>query len=636
MMRSLQTGVTGLLNHQAKLEVIGNNIANLNTIGFKGNRISFADNLSLTLKGGYAPRNNFGGSNPIQFGLGMKVQSVDTNFNQGSLQSTGFATDLAINGSGFFTLRDGDDLFYSRAGNFSMDADGNLVAAGGSGVVQGHMADDQGIISSGAALEDVVLPLQSKIPAKATTEVTFYSNLDSSATMADATLVAAGESGASYVLGTANNGIGGTHSINFTGQNATQSSGAGATQGLTLQTVLSTAGVTGTDGMEVIVDNDTTYQISGISENSTVGDLINALNEQVNGATFELDGDGAIRVTRDFAGNETDHNVQILDNGTGNTTASIFGAATFDVVGGTDSTLIATDTFTNGVTNEVTVATLELITDSDTGLVNEIRSLGGGGVTVVANEGFNATPADPLVISTENTEHSTSIMIYDEMGNTHTMTMNFFKAGPNQWNWVAEMAEPAAAVSGNTGTVLFNDDGSLASFNFDDPTRQITINPGTEADDLLVSIEPGTIDGFDGITQTNSPFTTAAIGQDGYGMGTLQSIQIDKDGRIIGNYSNNVDQLLAEIVLANFNNPNGLSRAGDNRFAATVAAGEPTYGKALTNFGSTIESGYLELSNVDLVREFSEMITAQRAFQANARVITVTDQFLAEGTQLKR
>lgn len=134
MLRSMYSAVSGMKGFQTKLDVIGNNIANVNTTGFKAGRVMFADLLSQTIAGGSTPANNLGGTNPRQIGLGSRVSSIDTLFTDGSLQPTNVPTDLAIQGNGFFVLTGpgGDnDLYYTRAGNFTLDRDGYLVASNG-------------------------------------------------------------------------------------------------------------------------------------------------------------------------------------------------------------------------------------------------------------------------------------------------------------------------------------------------------------------------------------------------------------------------------------------------------------------------------------------------------------------------
>ncbi|MCL1917611.1 MAG: flagellar hook-basal body complex protein [Peptococcaceae bacterium] len=142
MMRSMYSAVTGLRNHQTAMDVIGNNIANVNTIGYKRSRTSFATMLSQTLSGASAPDRlntppTFGGTNPIQVGLGMSIASIDRIMNQGASQNTGKATDLMIQDDGFFSVRLGSDIFYTRTGNFDFDRDGNLVEPATGGLVQG-------------------------------------------------------------------------------------------------------------------------------------------------------------------------------------------------------------------------------------------------------------------------------------------------------------------------------------------------------------------------------------------------------------------------------------------------------------------------------------------------------------------
>ncbi|MDZ7262637.1 MAG: flagellar hook-basal body complex protein, partial [candidate division KSB1 bacterium] len=181
MMRSLYAGVSGLRNHQVRMDVIGNNIANVNTIGFKAGRVTFKEALSQTLAGASRPSGDLGGTNPMQVGLGMSIGSIDTLFVQGSLESTGQMTDLAIQGDGFFIVSDGKQRYYTRVGAFGFGADGRLVYTANGLAVQGRMADANGVIATGATIGDIVLPFGQKAPAKATTSVDFSGNLDASA-----------------------------------------------------------------------------------------------------------------------------------------------------------------------------------------------------------------------------------------------------------------------------------------------------------------------------------------------------------------------------------------------------------------------------------------------------------------------
>jgi flagellar hook protein FlgE len=181
MMRSLFSGVSGLQNHQTRMDVVGNNIANVNTTGFKRNRVNFSDMIYQQLSGAARPTADLGGVNPKEVGLGMSVASIDTIHTQGSLQTTGVGTDLAIKGTGFFVLKQGEKAFYTRAGACGTDEEGMMVNPSNGMRVQGWMArnvDGVQVLDTSRETEDLVIPVGSKDAARATTEVNFACNLD--------------------------------------------------------------------------------------------------------------------------------------------------------------------------------------------------------------------------------------------------------------------------------------------------------------------------------------------------------------------------------------------------------------------------------------------------------------------------
>ncbi len=181
MMRSLFSGVSGMQNHQTRMDVIGNNVANVNTTGFKRGRVNFQDLISQQLSGAAKPTEEIGGVNPKEVGLGMMVASIDTIFTQGALQTTGVNTDLAIQGNGFFVLKSGEKSFYTRAGAFGIDRDGTLVNPANGMRVQGWMAQETDgfrLINTSGQTEDLIIPIGQKIDAKATTSVNYACNLD--------------------------------------------------------------------------------------------------------------------------------------------------------------------------------------------------------------------------------------------------------------------------------------------------------------------------------------------------------------------------------------------------------------------------------------------------------------------------
>ena len=178
MMRSLFSGVSGLKNHQTRMDVVGNNISNVNTTGFKSSRANFTDMLSQTLNGASAPTDNIGGTTPKQIGLGSSVSSIDLLFTNGSVQSTGKNTDLALSGNGLFVVSDGNQRYYTRNGDFEFDADGNYVQAGNGLHVMGWMAKDGNLTTSGEVVP-IRVPAGKPMEAKASTQATYTNNLNS-------------------------------------------------------------------------------------------------------------------------------------------------------------------------------------------------------------------------------------------------------------------------------------------------------------------------------------------------------------------------------------------------------------------------------------------------------------------------
>ncbi len=179
LLNSLFSGVSGLKNHQAMMDVIGNNIANVNTIGYKGSRITFSDTFNQMIKSGTNPEDGSGGTNSMQVGLGMKVNSIDRNWNQGTFERTGITTDLALQGDGLFILNNNGTQQYSRAGAFIFDAEGKLVNPQNGAIVQGKVANGLGEIPPGNSVQDVIIDKNLRLPAIATQNVTWGGNLES-------------------------------------------------------------------------------------------------------------------------------------------------------------------------------------------------------------------------------------------------------------------------------------------------------------------------------------------------------------------------------------------------------------------------------------------------------------------------
>lgn len=408
MMRSMFSGVSGIRNHQTRMDVIGNNIANVNTVGYKKSRVTFQDMLSQTIRGAAPPQGGKGGINPQQVGLGMNVNSIDSVHTQGSSETTGKVTDMMIDGDGFFVVGEGESTYYTRAGNFDFDSVGNLVTPAGQ-FVKGWMADLVGNIDTTQLITSVKIPKGQSIQPKETSTATLLGNLDANA-------------------------------------------------------------ATGT-----------------------------------------------------------------------------------------------------------------------------------------------AVPA--------------AMTIYDSLGQGFTVNVIYTKsAAPRTWN--LSVSNPggwtAAPVLGG-GPLVFDVNGMYSS---GAPVTITGIPPNADPLSIVVNVQS--------MTQFDSESSVKMNEQDGYSSGVLNGYSVDKTGIVTGRFSNGLTKQLAQVVVANFNNPVGLIKVGENLFISSTNSGQVQIGTAGTGGRGGIAPGKLEMSNVDLSQEFTDMIVTQRGFQANSRIISVSDEMLQELVNLKR
>src|SRR5919202_6462759 len=412
MMRSLFSAISGLKNHQTFMDVVGNNIANVNTTGFKQSRVTFQDILSQTLRGAAGPQNGRGGVNPEQVGLGVLLSGVDTIQTQGTLQSTGKLTDIAIQGDGYFVVNDGKQNFFTRDGAFDLGIDGTLLNPASGLKVLGWQADPvTGAVDSTTPPTSLVIPIGAGMTGKASTNLTTTGNLNSS-------------------------------------------------------------------------------------------------------------------------------------------TAA--------------------------------------------------------GTTV------------PL-----------SSTVYDSLGNAHQLTIAFQPSGTaDQWNYtVSDTATPPNQLA--TGSVKFTTTGKYDTTpGANTPT---TINmPLTNG---ATTPETFTLD-LGQVTQLSAA-SNLSSNTDGASAGSLTTFSIGCSGEITGVYSNGYKQPLGQIALASFQNPSGLMKAGGNLFTTSPNSGNPAVGTPDSNGRGQIATGFLEGSNVDLAQQFTNMIMAERGFQANSRVITTSDEILQDLVNIK-
>jgi flagellar hook protein FlgE len=448
------------------MDVIGNNIANVNTFGFKRNRVNFQDIFYQQLQGAARPTETVGGVNPKEVGLGMSVASIDTVHLQGTFQTTAIPTDLAIQGMGFFILDDRGNELYTRAGTFAVDENGTLVNPGNGMKVQGWMAqeiDGLQFLDVSRNVEELIIPVGSKAPARATALVDFACNLDKR-----------------------------TPEIPEGATDLQIREGAWTTQ----QKIYDSFG-------DVHVLQVEFTRVPGVNNSWNARVIVDPQNEAPT-----------------------------------NTSAGLGGAP--PVAGGPD-------VFTLNFSNMGTIQSAVDGAGNESGNESQV-------IMQVAYDVQSATPGD---------------------------------------------------------------DGAMV--------RQVfRLNLGTA----------GAV--TNSITQYAERSTTKVFEQDGYSMGYMESFKIDGSGIITGVYSNGTTRTLGQVAIASFPNQGGLEKAGDNTFRKTSNSGNVNIGPSGIAGKGKIISGALEMSNVDMADQFTDMIVTQRGFQANSRTIQTADQLLQELLSLKR
>ncbi|RKD34441.1 flagellar hook protein FlgE [Thermohalobacter berrensis] len=477
MMRSMYSGVSGLKVHQLKMDVIGNNIANVNTVGYKKGQVTFQEVFSQVVKGAGAPQGGRGGTNPQQIGLGLKVGAINTVHTKGSTQRTDNPTDLMIDGEGFFIVSDdpnAENRYYTRAGNFALDKEGYLVTPDGYKVL-GYKYDENGNWTS--EITPIKINRSETVAPTTTKNIEIRDNLDSTAELP----------------------------------------------------------------FKVIEDSTSpgTYKLVRDDEGVYVTDTI----------------------IKDSHGNSYTVKVEFMK------------AITVD-----GTSLNPADYKNDEFGSYATQPTIDW---SSNKWIMNIKSIEG----LPSGASFQISPTDePQEITFDNN---------------------------------GELA------SGGNLTIEFTGSPDLpVGFGEYDETS------GTYSNEISID--------YTQLTQYANEFDAKPYAIEGNSAGSLDSFAIGANGVITGSFTNGEKKALGQIALAKFDNPMGLQKVGNNFFENTPNSGEPQVGKpANSGFGS-INPGTLEMSNVDLSMEFTEMIKTQRGFQANSRVITTTDEMLQELVNMKR
>ncbi|MCC5926856.1 MAG: flagellar hook-basal body complex protein [Bacteroidetes bacterium] len=541
LIKAMNSGVSGLRAFQTKMDVIGNNIANVETTGFKSSRTTFAELMTQRLgrsgqSGDSAPQLS------NQIGLGVRVASIDRDFSQGVLNNTGVNTDVALEGEGFFSVKDESQTYLTRAGNFVFNKGGFLVDPAGR-TVQGFLADRQGNVLRAGTTSDIYVDFENVFPPKSTEKVKLAGNLDSNTSKTQ-----------------------------------------------TLQSVSSLTTNAGQPARATTSLND----LAQVTTNLEPGDSIN----------FQM----------------------TLHDGTARTVSFNYtaGATVQDLVN-TFNTELTPEEGRMALQDGMLSVRSATMGDSSFRISN-VEVTGSGVVSLppfqVAQEGF-----------TGNRIMSTSV--YDDLGRPHSMLLEFRQIGDNLWEYEARFTDGQPVTQPATPPypqVSFDELGNLLSGG----TFNVTFEPGNGALATTFEVELGDLEQGISFTQYAGNNSAKVFRQDGYQQGALIDMQIDGEGRVQGVFDNGKSRVLAQLAVSQVQNQNGLEMMGAGLYRATFAAGEMFTNTASDFSGTSITAGALEASNVDLAKQFTEMITSQRAYQSSARVISVSDEMLLETVNLKR
>jgi flagellar hook protein FlgE len=490
MIRSMFTAINALFIHQQYMDVVSDNLANVNTIGFKANYMSFQDQFAQTLRTGSAPSGALGGVNPIQIGLGAVTGTISPSFTQGALQSTGRTLDLAVQGDGFFVYNSGTQgNVYSRDGSLEMDSQGYLVNSSSGMRVQGWMADYNGLVTPGDTTTGIQIPIDNSV-ARQTSSYTITGNLNASANNVEA---------------------------------------------LPPADPLGTWTVT-----------------TGVYDSK--GNMVPVTLKYVRSPNS----DGTPNLWRVYLVNDA---TQPLGNPDGTTAGQITAGI---------------DTVYNATTNPNPM--LQVYNALD----------------------VTATPTNGIVFDANGQPFPSSQVLKFRVDGSAGSAGN--DAGTYTVGTAIPEPNPAAPLAGSATSEGF----------------PISVNLG-------------------GMTMVQADSSAATQSQDGLKGGGLTGFSIsDTDGKVYGSYSNGSQRVIGQLALATFSNPAGLVRTGDNNYSIGLNSGLARIGTAGSGDKGTIASGYNEGSNTDMSREFSNMILAQRGFQASTRIITTADQMLQELVNLKQ
>lgn len=675
MMRSLFSGVAGLKTHQTRMDVIGNNIANVNTTAYKAQSMVFSDLLYQQTQAatGANEATGRGGTNPRQIGLGAKTSAISTAITrQGSAQSTNNPFDIMITGESFFIVNNGTQNFFTRDGSFTIDGAGNLVMASTGYKVMGWQYDE----TTGDIRADTVSALQVmhrknlEVGAESTTKAYASGILDKNDTDVNST------GGKIMTLSFFDN-LG----YEYTAKLSIHKDGAEGKYRVRLDDIIDA------DSVSLVKK----YGLQNIEQIASFGksseDRVTSLYGKADNATVDTNGGtNKFSVTFPLA--------EVLDIDK-NALLKAAGEKNITIPDTVTEAKVGTQVDVNA---KVTISKADLEKDpynlvyhegkyytKKAGVADdakpedkvsaEITDVAGWQTALQAMEGMKSVT---LKSATVNTDGSVD---FDFSAKVDPIMDAKREAGKNSFG--RELTEEKDIlkyvynVEDKDGTIYTLDyvgpdgraqitattlkSGFPLEYNTDNGEFVYIGTQGSDSATLTFNATASTLTGdtvsLTHFTNIDIDFSTttmlnngkvSTIGADrgagdeantgaGRKRGELIGIEVGQDGKITASYDNGISKLLGQIAVANFANASGLSKAGNNLYSATMNSGEfDGIGSDITSDGGSMESGVLEMSNVDLSAEFTEMITTQRGFQANSRIITTSDSLLEELVNLKR
>jgi flagellar hook protein FlgE len=677
MMRSLFSGVSGLKTHQTRMDVIGNNIANVNTTAYKSKSINFSDLIYQTTQSATGPNteNGTAGTNPRQIGLGVKTGAINTSITtEGSSQSTGNPFDLKITGEAFFVVSDGTNQYFTRDGSFNVDSAGYLCMSNTGYIVQGWTNTDA---TTGAIIQDTVKPIRvlsdanSTYAAEYTTKATISGIIDKYDDQLDTdygkivNIQVLDDMGYEYNL---KFGITPTQTVENSTRDIVNTENEYKPATTLYKVDTSSLVYTYSVGSETrtLSSSDSPELMSKLED--AIWNAVNTgtASNGVNPANYATNGTVSVDLQAFIAADNDLKNATLTNSELRSITdlTVTFSGDTGYVVATTKPTYPLSSSLTPISISDEAVAALYTAGNTANGVTEYTLNTDYASVTSLKqvytdDDGNSVTEytfkdKDGKEIADITSDMNDDILKVLGLG-TKSDTQNVYttqeakqttKDDPGKYTLkLLDVTDSDGIEPSNLSSLMNNATTSWQlSYSTDDGTFQYVGSAGNTSFTLsLTSLGTNFSNVTFDMTNTSNvnnggKSTVAGTKDDGRKVGNLTGVSIGTDGVITASYDNGMQKDIAQIAVATFANAMGLENAGDNLYTTTANSGDfDGVGVDIKGSGTGyMTTGVLEMSNVDLATEFTNMITTQRGFQANSRIITTSDSLLEELVNLKR